>query len=177
MGTINYNKSDYITMGINPGKVWDIQNDPEVIAEVKESIKPYGGTFENAMNEYIENIFAESFDEIEAILNKYSFYYYHIALKPGYYEGFYLDIENNFCICYDTWQDKREAQKEITQIKKLLHELTAAGLVACFPGWCTGYATPNETRAAIDKAIKEMRGEAEFTPTWLVYNRFEFPFR
>ena len=48
--------------------------------------------------------------------------------------------------------------------------LSIAGLVQYFPGWCTGYSTAKETRAAINAAIKEMRQEVQTTPTYRQYN-------
>lgn len=45
------------------------------------------------------------------------------------------------------------------------------GLVACFPGWCTGYRDYNGTLEAIREAVKEMRSELKTAPTWTQYNR------
>jgi hypothetical protein len=113
------------------------------------------------------------YDEIQAIRDKYNFYYYHVKLEPGYYEGFSVDIENNFGIAYDSYEDKREAQKEITQIKKFLLECVENGLVCVWPGWCTTYRTPAETHADVLAAVKEMRDEARSIPTWRDYERGE----
>ena len=66
---------------------------------------------------------------IRAILNKYDFTFYHVTIEPGYYEGFYIDIENNFPYCYDSREDKRAAQKEVTELKALLIECVNTGLV------------------------------------------------
>ena len=140
MGTINYNTSRYITIGINP----DDYND------------------EN----YVVN---DIYDEIKSVLNKYNFYFFNVCIVPGYYEGFSIDIDNNFSVCYDDYNEKREAQKEITQIKNFLIECVNCGLVACFPGWCMGYANYKETLQLIKEAIKEMRMEAKDIPTYKNY--------
>lgn len=140
MGAINYGTSDYISMGLN-----------------------VSGDFD----EYEQEDF---YNEISGILDRYSFYYFHVVLKSGYYEGFYIDIENNFPLYFDDCTEKRDAQKEITQIRRFLTECTAAGLVQYSPGWCTGYSTKKETRAAINAAIKEMRREVQETPTAKQYN-------
>ena len=108
---------------------------------------------------------------IESILSRYSFYYFHVTIKAGYYEGFSLDIENNFSVAFDGWEDKRAAQKEITSLKQCLLECAGSGLVACYPGWCTGYEDYNGTCKAIAAAIKDMREEVKITPTWLQYER------
>lgn len=95
----------------------------------------------------------------------------YITIKPGYYEGFTLDIENNFPVALDSWQDRRDANKEITEIKRFLIECAGLGLVECFPGWCTGYSDYNGTITAIRAAVKEMRDELRTIPTWTQYNR------
>ena len=154
MGTINYNTSDYITLGAP-------------IIDYEEYTDEDGCTDYDAMALDMQYFY----DEIQAIRNKYIFYYYHVKLEPGYYEGFSIDIENNFGIAYDNHEDRREAQKEITQIKKFLFECVENGLVCVWPGWCTTYRTAEETRTDIMEAIKEMRDEARTIPTWRNYER------
>lgn len=156
MGTINYRTSDYITLG---APMFDYED----FTDEEGNVDYYAMEFEQ---EWL-------YDEIQAIRKKYDFYYYHVKLEPGYYEGFSVDIENNFGIAYDNWEDKRLAQKEITEIKKFLLECAENGLVCVWPGWCTHYRTPEETRTDIAEAIKEMRSEARTTPTWRDYERGE----
>lgn len=47
----------------------------------------------------------------------------------------------------------------------------AAGLVQVWPGWCTSYKAPEESREALNAAIKEMREEVKHIPTWKQYER------
>ena len=171
MGTINYKTSDYITLGINPDHVWSFKEDPEIMQELADNIKPYGGSLENEVLYYADDIFSDLYNDAEAILNNYDFYYYHVVLESGYYEGFSLNIENNFPVFFDDYMERAEALKEITQIKKLMLDLVEAGLVACYPGWCTGYADYKETKKEVNQAIKEMRTEARFTPTYNQYKK------
>lgn len=153
MGAVNYFTSDYITMGYN------------LNADYNESDFDSPEELEECRRWDME----ESHEEITAILEKYSFYYFHVVIKPGYYEGFTVDIENNFSVCFDGWEDRQEAQKEITRLKSFLLECCAAGLVAVFPGWCTGYKSTAETKRLIMEAVKEMRQEAKTTPTYKQY--------
>ena len=142
MGAVNYGTGDYITLGLNIDRVEDESE-------------------QNFMRGYVD-----------AIIEKYGFCYFHVAAKSGYYEGFTIEIENNFPVAFDWYQEKQDAQKEITQLKKCLLELCKeAGLVEVFPGWCTGYSTEAETRDAIKKAVQEMRDDVRKTPTWTQYNR------
>ena len=140
MGAVNYGTSDYISMGLN-----------------------VSGDFDEWAQE-------QARDDIAAIMGEYSFYYFHIVLKSGYYEGFYIDIENNFPVYFDDCTEKRDAQKEVTQIRRFLLECAAAGLVQYSPGWCTGYSDYKDTKTAINAAIKEMRREVQETPTHRQYN-------
>lgn len=171
MGAINYFTSDYITMGVKPYDYTDLTNDEEFMEEIKNMVDEYGGTIEDAINSYISDCYEADYTNIEFELKKHNFYYFHIVIKPGYYEGFTIDIESNFPIAFDGWEDKREAQKEITEIKQFLIDCAGDGLVECFPGWCTGYSNYDSTIKAINEAIKEMREEVKATPTWLQYNR------
>ena len=185
MGTINYRTSDYITLGIKPYDTDDLMKDDDFLDYVKTE---YGYTM-NDDEDTIYDIACETIQEYteadytnaEMILDKYSFYYYTVSLENGYYEGFSLDIKNNFpCVfdiandfpaVFDDYTEKMEAQKEITQIKEMLIELSGCGMVAVYPGWCTGYEDYKGTQKAIAEAIKEMRQEVKNIPTYRVYER------
>ena len=148
MGTINYKTSDYITLGVNCNS---LQNTEEELWELQAD-----------------------FEDIQEIISKEYFHYFHIKVDPGYYEGFYIDIEFNFKYCLDSWQDRQEAQKEITSIKKLLFDLIEwYGLRACSPGWCTTYYNHAETVERVEQAIQEMRCDVKHVPTWEQVRRAE----
>ena len=154
MGAVNYYTSDYITVGLIPFDSDDFIDEDENIDY-------------EAMNFEYEYMY----ETIETILKKYDFYYFHVVIKPGYYDGFTIDIENNFSICFDTWEDKRNAQKEITQIKLFLLECINFGMVKVCPGWSTSYYTTEETKKELNSAILEMREEVKNTPTYNKYFR------
>lgn len=149
MGTINYATSNYITIGLKPYDYEDFEDEN-------------GNIDYDMMNEYYQ----DDYNNIEAILNKYYFHYFHVVINPGYYEGFSIDIENNYGVCYDSWQDRKEALKEATQIKLFLLECIDNGLCKCSPGWCTGYYDRAESVKAVKQAIKEMKEEIRSIPTW-----------
>ena len=171
MGAINYCTSNYITLGLRPYDRDELTNDPEFMEELQQEVDEYGGTVEAALDSYINECYSCDYDNIKTELGKHYFYYYHITIKPGYYEGFTLDIENNFPVALDSWADRRDANKEITEIKQFLIDCAGLGLVACAPGWCTGYSDYNGTIQAIKAAIKAMRDELKTIPTWAQYNR------
>lgn len=171
MGTINYRTVQPLTMGVKPYDIYDLERDNELMNELQNLVDEYGSTLEGELNLYIEECYNNDLDNINSILSRYSFLYYHVSIEPGYYEGFYLDIESNFPVAFDSWEDKREVHKEITQLRRFLEECAGVGLVACYPGWCTGYEDYNGTRRAIKAAVKELRKEVDITPTWLQYER------
>lgn len=144
MGTINYKTSDYITLGYNTGNI------------------DYNDEF------YFDDIQFEH-DEINAILKKEYFYYYHITLEPGYYDGFTINIENNFSWCFDNYNEKLQALKELTQIKKfLLYIVNNFNINVVYPGWCTSYGDYKKTISEINAAIKEMKSELKSAPTYYI---------
>ena len=142
MGTINYKTSDFITLGYNCNNI-------------------------DYDDEFYHEIIQDYFDQTACTRARYNFYYFHVSVEPGYYEGFYIDIEHNFSYCYNDYEDKRAALKEITQIRKFLYECASDfECVAVSPGWCTTYYNYTETLQRIDEAIKEMRAAVKNTPTW-----------
>lgn len=171
MGAVNYFTSDYITMGIKPYDVWDLENDQDFMEAIQDEVNEYGGTIDGAIESYIQTSYEEDETNIKLILEKYSFYYFHVRIEPGYYEGFTLDIENNFSVAFDGWEDKRAAQREITSLKKCLLDCAGVGMVECWPGWCTKYNDYKGTCKAIEAAITAMRDEVKNTPTWKQYER------
>jgi len=172
MGTINYGTSNYITMGIKPYYYTDF--DEKEIAEdycmandcdIDDfDVAPY-------IMDLIQDYYMDDWRNCYDVLSQYFFHYYHVVLKGGYYEGFYLDIENNYGVCYDDWTDRREANKEITQLKECLIKLAGMGMVACYPFWVMSYEDYEGTLRCIDEAIKEMRAEVKVIPTWRQYER------
>lgn len=171
MGTINYCTSDYITLGLRPYDRQDFLDDPDFLEALQEEVNEYGGTLEDSLESYINGCIDDDFANIEAELKKHNFYYFHVSIEPGYYEGFYLRIENNFSIALDGWEDRRYANREITQIKDFLIACAGLGLVECWPGWCTRYNDYSGTLVAIKHAIQAMRDEVKATPTWAQYSR------
>ena len=96
------------------------------------------------------------YDDCEEIINELGrLDYYEVKLKSGYYDGFYLDIDNSFS-CYSGYE-KQEAQKELTILKECLLRLIDIGLVYYSQGWCTGYSDKEETKLKLKEAVKKER--------------------
>ena len=149
MGAINYSSNDTINIGVNPDNYW-IEN-------------------ENGNTEFLDFEIAFDYKEITNLLNQYDFEYFTVKIEPGYYEGFYIDIDFDYL-----WVDSYEKpliQKEITQLKCFLNGCIERGLVQYSPGWCTGYYSAIETRKNLDAAIKELRQIIRKYHTYKTYNK------
>ena len=141
MGTINYGSNDFFNIGFDLSwldKFDDYDKETEI----------------NTI-----------FDEITEILKGYNFTCFSIKIEPGYYEGFYIDIDFDW-LYFDDYTEKRQTQKEITQMKRFLEECCYWGLVQYSPGWCTSYATEEQTKKAIKTAIRETRQKINAIPTY-----------
>lgn len=169
MGAINYGTSDYITLGLKPYDTDDFYSNKCFMDEIEKEIKEYGGTIEEAIADYIDTCYESDYENISFALSKQNFKFFKIEIKHGYYEGFYLDIKEDLPIYFDCWQEKAEAQKEISEIKKFLIECVGMGLVSVRPGWCTSYGTYKGTLKEISFAIKTMRAEVKCVQTYLQY--------
>lgn len=152
MGAINYYTSDYITIGVNPDDFREYDENDDVI--------------------YYDDYITYLYDDIENALKNERFYYFNVTLKPGYYEGFSINIEFNFSYFLDSYQDRRDALKEITCIKQfLLYCINDLGLCAISSGWCTAYYDYKTTLEKLNNAIKEMRATVNSAPTWAQLQR------
>ena len=169
MGTINYKTSDYITMGARIQNYSDFENDSYFLEELKEEIDRCG--LENVIYSEIEENYNCDRLNVETYLNQHNFYFYHVTIEPGYYEGFSINIENNFPVAFDNWEEKRQAQKEITELKQFLLDCCGAGIAVVYPGWCTTELSYNDSVKAIKAAIKEIREESKHIPTWTAAER------
>ena len=172
MGTINYKTSDYITMGARIQSYSDFENDSYFLEEMKEEIDRCG--LENVIYSEIEENYNCDRLNVETYLNQHNFVFYHVTIEPGYYEGFSINIENNFPVAYNDREEKRQAQKEITELKQFLLDCAGAGIAVVYPGWCTTELSYNDSVKAIKAAIKEIREESKAIPTWLWYEREQY---
>lgn len=146
MGTINYYTSDYITIGFDLSK-------EHIDKETGEDIT--------------NCIVQDGFEQAQAQLEGCSFYYYSVKITPGYYEGFSIQIAFNYPLYFDSYEGKRAAQRELTELNHfLLFCVCYCDCCAVWPGWCTTYLNNTDTLKAIKKAIAEMREEARRTPCY-----------
>ena len=145
MGTINYGSNKYVTMGLN---------------------LDYFDDLDDLDREYEQEFM---YEEIKEILEKYYFNYWIVSIEPGYYEGFYIKIKNDWLYFYDSYE-RNDVLKETTQLKKFLLECLTCGLVVVYPGWCTSYLDQDRSKKHILEAIRGMKNDIKQKPTW---NQFE----
>jgi hypothetical protein len=145
MGTINYKTSDFVTIG-------------------------YDCNFIDYDDEFYYDIVSDYYEQVKQTLKNEYFYYFNVKLEPGYYEGFSIDIEFNFPVCLDSYEDKQLAQKEITSLKAfLLQCINDFECCVVYPGWCTGYEDYKNSIKKLNAAIAEMRQTVKGTPTYYQY--------
>lgn len=165
MGAVNYATSDYITLGLKPYDISDLEKDLENDKEFSDYLTEiYGNLSEENKIEYLRSQEEDDYANIEAIVSKYDLQYYNVTIEPGYYDGFMLNIKFSGDI-YD-YISKKEANREITQLKNMLLECAGCGLVQCFPGWCMKYGNYESTLKGIKEAVKEMRAEVHDALTY-----------
>ena len=75
MGTVNFRTSDIVTLGTLPEAAYFEALAGDLDPELLPAATPWDPV-------------ADLYDAARDILSKYSFYYYHIEIRPGYYEGF-----------------------------------------------------------------------------------------
>lgn len=114
-----------------------------------------------------ENIYEWDYEEIKTEIEKNNFYYFNLFIDYGYYDGFYLRLaEDNTKWIYNNSQEKAEAIKELTQIKKILTNFVKDGFLrGCYPGWCTTYTTQSQTIKELKAIIKELKEEIKTSYT------------
>lgn len=184
MGAINYGTSyrflnaegkrewdKDITIGIKPTSDYD--DDESGYSEYLEDRKSEDEDFEYDRSDYDyeEDNFRR--DEVTYFIESGDTPdHYKVSLESGYYEGFYLNIENDIPWVFDDSEEKREYQKDITVLKEFLLKLiNEYGLVVVYPGWCTGYADNKESVKEINEFIKNLRQEVKSVDTWRVYKK------
>lgn len=141
MGTVNYETSKYITLGLEPFDFSDYEDESGEIDYIARM-----------------NDMDEVWQDVERELSGCPSSYFRVSIAPGYYEGFSIDIDLSplfpFLFCED---DLQFAFREVVQIGAILLRLVKMGLVQCLPGWCTKYASESESKKAIAVAVRKMK--------------------
>lgn len=117
-----------------------------------------------------EYLTEEIYSQIKSVVNKYDTRQFKVTVEPGYYEGVCVlvdDYFDYFLYC----DERREAQKEVTQLKHMMLELLGVGLVSTYPGWCMGYADYNGSVADINTAVKQMRSDIKAIESYADWRR------
>lgn len=157
MGAVNYKTSDYITLGVKPYDVAEMEEyikaNPEEFEFTDEQLEDED-YLNDYVNEYIRDLYDADLANVQSIIDDYSFNYFDVEIEYGYYEGFSLDISPDFAF-YDE-EDKQDALNEAKELREMLVKLTGVGMVACFPGWATGYKDRAGTLKAIEEAYQEI---------------------
>lgn len=187
MGTINYGTSYYftnangkrefvkdITIGLKPTSDYDDKESG--YAEWLEGQKELNEDFEESDNdrsEYDNEHDSLIYEDVKNFLEStVTPDHYSISLTSGYYEGFYLVIENDIPWVFDDSKEKSEYLKDITVLKNTLTKLVKEyGLTVVHPGWCTGYTDEKGAMKEINEFIKNLREEVKSVDTFSTYKK------
>lgn len=120
--------------------------------------------------EHDELYYYHELEETQNELKKYNwecFEFFKLGLSYGYYEGFYLFIEEHGTKwVYNNTKEKQEALKELTMIKNVLLKLVKNNILqGSYPGWITTQLNKQETLKQIRETIKELKKEVETSYT------------
>ena len=145
MGTINYGSNDILNIGTNASFAVD--------------------------DDYMLLLLNDFTDTLE----DYTFQYFTMEIKCGYYDGLYLDITDgaHWYSYFDDQKERQEAIQEVKLLEELLKRLIFSGMVVYAPGWCTSYLTEGESVKECEKAMKDLKRQLLKTPTWRTYNRLQ----
>lgn len=169
MGTINYGTSDYVTLGANI-MYSDYAEDEQLMEVLRQEVEEYGGTIDEHLQYYIDDNCENLYLEAKEIVDDYDFEFFKVELEFGYYEGFYLKLEQYLPILFDDYEERTRANKEVSKLKEMLLRLVDIGMRSCYPGWCTGWADREGSIKDIKGGVKKMRADIKEIMT---YSRFE----
>lgn len=160
MGTINYGTNNILcTLGYN------VSTNKYEDSDIK-SIMRYKKCNEETAISILEDGWRETIDDlffgVKHLFNK-PFTYYQVKVKPGYYEGFYIDIEDTYS-CLDS-NDRIKMNKELTEIKDLMKlSIRLYDMVVCYPGWCNSYETSEQSLKDLQGYINAERNRIKNIP-------------
>ena len=139
MGTINYKRSEIITLGYNTDNQIDEDFDEEDIQLQQEF----------------------DYEVSEEIVNKYTFKWFNVKIQYGYYDGYYLDLDKEYDInSFLEDYERDEIKEEINDLEELLNELVKnSQMNICYPFWCTGWEDYDNSLIKINEAINKLRKE------------------
>ena len=169
MGSINFKTGEYITLVIKPYEADEIAKDADFLQYVNENF--FGEDPESIAAEEITFYYEADAENIESIINKYTFEFFKVEVIPGYYESLQIDIKSYFPIYFMDTAEKREALKEATKIKELMTTAAAVGFTACAPGWIPAYYNYTETLQKIKEAVKAIKDDIRTAETWRTHKR------
>lgn len=126
MGAVNLGTSKVITLGLMPYE-----------------------------NESDEVCYEDDFANVREIINDCDFRFFTVALKPGYYESFYLDIDYDLGDLEDF--EEEEINAEIDRLDGCLLRCVNIGMQAYTPGWVTTWFTCEDSVDMVKTAISDLR--------------------
>ena len=168
MGTINYG-SNKILCSLGYHNEFDYDDDL-----IKECREEFGLDEEEFSDDDIIDRLREDYDmceeddylSVQELINSKDFHFYKVELCSGYYDGFYISIDREYCYL-DNYKEKQAMQKELTMLKGVLEEIITNHCVrVCYPWWCTSWEeTVEDSIKVLNEKVKEERKAIQQIPT------------
>ena len=147
MGTINYRRSDIVTLGYNAD--YELED----------------GFDEEDKRLQDEDAYYNS----KYITEKYDFYWFKAEIKGWYYDWYYLDLDKDYETKYLEKDDIEEIKDEINKLKQMLIELIQnSEMYVCYPWWCTTWLNYEESIGKINEAMNTLELELEGANKWQI---------
>ena len=168
MGTINYGTNKILcSLGYHN----EFDYDDDLIKECREE---FDLDEENYTNDDIIDRLREDYNmceeddyfSVQTLINSKDFHFYKVELCSGYYDGFYISLDREYCYL-DNYKAKLEMQKELTMLKTTLIDIiTNYGVRVCYPGWGTSWEEKIEDSIKVlNEKVKEERKAIKQIPT------------
>ena len=168
MGTINYGTNKILcSLGYHN----EFDYDDDLIKECREEFDLDEENYTDddiidRLREDYEMCVEDDYFGVKELINSKDFHFYKVELSSGYYDGFYIKLDRNYCYL-DNYKEKLEMQKELTMLKTILIDIiTNYGIRVCYPWWCTKWEEKIEDSIKVLKEkVKEERMVIKQIPT------------
>ena len=168
MGAINYGTNNILC---SLGYVGTFEYDDDLIKECRKEfdLSEEDYSDEDIIDRLREDYYMceeDDFLQVKELIESRRFTYYKVEVKSGYYEGFYISINREYCYL-DNYKEKQEMQKELTTLKNIIEIcINNHGIRVCYPGWCTGWEEKVEDSIKVlNENVKEERKAIQQIPT------------
>lgn len=118
-------------------------------------------------------------ENVQSIIDDFSFNFFEVEIKSGNYIGFYLNISTNekLDLSVDYFLDSTEKKMMLADIqllkKMLLKLLKGTALTQYSSGWCTVYFDRRQSIFNLNESFAELRNKALNIPCYRAFKKLK----